>query len=139
MRLIFADTFYWAASINPGDNWHKKVLAVTATLNQIQIVTTDEVLIEVLNFFSSSGSFMRQNAVSLVNGITGNSNVQVVPQTHESFKAGLVLYEHRLDKGYSLTDCISMNTMNHLRITEVLTHDQHLTQEGFTILLRDYN
>ena len=43
------------------------------------------------------------------------------------------LYEQRLDKGYSLTDCISMNVMKQLNITEVLSHDKHFTQEGFTI------
>ena len=63
-----------------------------------------------------------------------NPAVQVIPQDHESFVAGLNLYEKRLDKGYSLTDCISMNTMNQLEILEVLTHDQHFTQEGFIIL-----
>jgi predicted nucleic acid-binding protein len=63
-----------------------------------------------------------------------NPAVQVIPQDHESFVAGLNLYEKRLDKGYSLTDCISMNTMNQLEIIEVLTHDQHFTQEGFIIL-----
>jgi uncharacterized protein len=24
MKQLFADTFYWIASINPGDNWHSK-------------------------------------------------------------------------------------------------------------------
>jgi hypothetical protein len=38
-------------------------------------------------------------------------------------------------KYYSLTDCISMNLMRGRGITEILTHDQHFTQEGFTILL----
>ncbi|AFZ59358.1 hypothetical protein H6G54_03460 [Anabaena cylindrica FACHB-243] len=33
-----------------------------------------------------------------------------------------------------LTDGISMNIMNQLEIIEVLTHDQHFTQEGFIIL-----
>jgi predicted nucleic acid-binding protein len=47
---------------------------------------------------------------------------------------GLKLYQQRLDKGYSLTDCISMNTMRKSGITEVLTHDLHFTQEGFIIV-----
>ena len=36
---------------------------------------------------------------------------------------------------YSLTDCISMETMRAEGIREILTHDNHFTQEGFTILL----
>ena len=48
-----------------------------------------------------------------------------------------VFAEHksRPDKAYSLTDCISMETMRHEGISEILTHDAHFTQEGFTILL----
>jgi predicted nucleic acid-binding protein len=46
----------------------------------------------------------------------------------------LSLYKARADKGYSLTDCISMNTMRERNLTEVLTHDQHFAQEGFSLL-----
>jgi predicted nucleic acid-binding protein len=48
-----------------------------------------------------------------------------------------VLYPARLDKGYSLTDCISMNVMRRDGLSEVLTNDEHFTQEGFRCLLRD--
>jgi uncharacterized protein len=137
MRLIFADTFYWVASINPADQWHRQVLAVTATLNQTTIFTTDEVLVEVLNFFAEDGTHMRQNALKLVNGILSNSRIQSIRQTHESFLDGLSLYANRQDKGYSLTDCISMSTMRKHQINEVLTHDVHFRQEGFTLLLGD--
>jgi len=44
------------------------------------------------------------------------------------------LYEQRPDKEYSLTDCISMQVMKAMGITEVLTHDRHFVQEGFIIL-----
>lgn len=47
-----------------------------------------------------------------------------------------MLYHARLDKGYSLTDCISMCTMQNGRITEVLTDDVHFEQEGFRALFR---
>jgi predicted nucleic acid-binding protein len=39
--------------------------------------------------------------------------------------------------GYSLTDCISMDTMRQLGIAEVLTNDRHFEQEGFRALFRD--
>jgi uncharacterized protein len=62
--------------------------------------------------------------------------VQIVSQTTDSFSAGLNLYRARLDKGYSLTDCISMETMRHEGITDVLTNDAHFEQEGFRALFR---
>ncbi len=57
------------------------------------------------------------------------------PQSHQTFLDGLALYKARPDKGYSLTDCISMEAMRQEGITEILTHDGHFTQEGFVILL----
>ena len=60
----------------------------------------------------------------------------MIPQSHQSFLDGLALYKARPDKGYSLTDCISMQVMRREGITEILTHDDHFTQEGwFAILL----
>lgn len=135
MRTIFADTFYWTASINPRDNWHGQVIAITRRLEQFCLVTTEEVLAETLTFFSAYGSQMRQRACQLVQGIIKNPNIQVVHQTHESFLAGLTLYQNRPDKEYGLIDCISMQTMGELEIIEILTHDKHFTQEGFVILL----
>jgi predicted nucleic acid-binding protein len=62
-------------------------------------------------------------------------SVEVMTQSHESFLAGLALYERRADKQYSLVDCISMNVMRQRRIREILTHDRHFEQEGFVRLL----
>jgi predicted nucleic acid-binding protein len=56
-------------------------------------------------------------------------------QKQALFISGLTLYEARLDKSYSLTDCVSMVVMQQEEIQEVLTHDKHFAQEGFTILL----
>jgi predicted nucleic acid-binding protein len=54
-----------------------------------------------------------------------------------SFLSGLQLYGTRLDKGYSLTDCISMQTLWSIGITDVLTNDVHFEQEGFRALFRE--
>ncbi|MBO1350323.1 MAG: type II toxin-antitoxin system VapC family toxin [Hormoscilla sp. GUM202] len=64
-----------------------------------------------------------------------NPTIEVVSHSAELFSAGLELYENRLDKGYSLTDCISMQVMRSRGITELLTQDRHFVQEGFVILL----
>lgn len=77
---------------------------------------------------------MKNGAIDFVNGILNNNQIKVISQTHNGFLRGLKLYSQRLDKGYSLTDCISMSVMKELRINEVLTHDKHFKQEGFTIL-----
>lgn len=137
MKQVFADAFYWIASINPGDDWYARTRTVTATLKQVQIVTIDEVLTEVLTFYSSHGSPMRQRTAQLIDLVMNDPKKQTIPQSRESFMAGLALYTNCLDKEYSLTDCISMQMMRQLGITEVLTRDRHFTQEGFTILLSE--
>ena len=68
--------------------------------------------------------------------IRSDPNIQVVEQTHHSFIDGLIRYANRLDKGYSLQDCVSMNVMESEGVTEVLTNDRHFEQEGFTILMQ---
>jgi uncharacterized protein len=135
MRTVFADALYWVALTNPHDQWHQQALAASRTLQRVRLVTTEEVLVEYLNFLASAGSHLRRKAREAVRRMAQNPNVEIIPQTHENFQAGLNLYEQRPDKGYSLTDCISMLAMRSRGITEILTHDHHFAQEGFALLL----
>jgi hypothetical protein len=50
MKTIFADTFYWIALLNPKDNWYDSVIKVSQFIANSQIITTEEVLTEVLTF-----------------------------------------------------------------------------------------
>src|SRR5262249_51199045 len=50
-------------------------------------------------------------AAQFVRRILRDPQIDVLPQSSASFQAGLELYEQRLDKGYSLVDCISMVSM----------------------------
>jgi predicted nucleic acid-binding protein len=134
MRLTFVDTLYFIASINPRDQWHQKALEVGATLKG-DLVTTEAVLIELLNFFAAYGHEMRVKSAAVVYDSLDLPGVQVIEQTRDSFLSALSLYNARQDKSYSLTDCMSMNTMRDLRIADVLTHDRHFTQEGFNVML----
>jgi predicted nucleic acid-binding protein len=135
MRTLFADTFYWVALINRGDQWHPQVIQLTGSLGSVRLVTTEEVLVEMLTALRDVGAAVRKAAVETVRDLQSNPNVDVRPQTPESFAAGLDLYERRADKAYSMTDCISMEVMRARGLTEALTHDRHFVQEGFVVLL----
>lgn len=135
MRVVFIDTFYWIALANPRDDWHQKAMDVSKSLQETRFVTTDEVLVEFLTLLSSFGPEMRRAAVRLARSVLSDPNTKVIPQTRSSFLSGLTLYEACPDKQYSLTDCISMQTMKEQGLTEALTNDRHFQQEGFTILL----
>ncbi len=52
MRKIFVDTLYFVALINKNDQWRSKALEAKAEVTDAKFVTTEIVLIEVLNFLS---------------------------------------------------------------------------------------
>lgn len=135
MKKVFADSNYWIALINPRDQWRVQVVEISKSLGPALLVTTDEVLIEVLNYFAERGDEARHTAALNVQEILINQNVEVIPSSHDGFIEGLTLYLSRLDKGYSLTDCISMNVMRGHGLTDILTHDRHFRQEGYRPLL----
>jgi predicted nucleic acid-binding protein len=110
-------------------------LAVSESLKPLQIVTTEEVLTEALTFYAESGNYQRKRIVNFVDSILNSPQTNIIHQTHQSFLAGFSLCRERIDKGYSLTDCISMQTMREMGITEVLTRVAKLSA-GIAISLR---
>jgi hypothetical protein len=98
-------------------------------------VTTEAVLGEVLNFYAAFRTEMRQAAAGTVQDVLDDDRIDVVPSSHSSFMDGLELYVARSDKDYSMVDCMSMQVMRSRDLNDVLTHDQHFSQEGFNVLL----
>jgi uncharacterized protein len=135
MRVIFADTCYWIALANPKDQLSTVVKNVSKELGEVHIYTTDSVIEEFLNYFCKLGQHMRVLAVGLVSKIYDDPNTTVFPQTRATLKKAIELYAQRSDKKYSLTDCISMETMTQHKLTEVLTDDHHFSQEQFMVLI----
>ena len=137
MKRVFVDAVYWIARANQRDQWREAAIAAHRRLgSDVQLVTTEEILTELLTHLSTGGAESRRRAVATVRAIMDDPNTQVVEQTHESFIDGMRRYANRLDKGYSLQDCVSMNVMESEGITETLTNDHHFEQEGFTILMK---
>jgi predicted nucleic acid-binding protein len=134
---VFADTFYWISLASPGDGAHDRATAFDLSPKRPPIVTTEEVLTEFLTFFAEKGAFLSK-AVAVARLIFADESIRLLPQTHRTFRDGFNLFANRPDKGYSLTDCISMQTMRQQGITGVLTDDRHFEQEGFRALLRTF-
>ena len=137
MPTAFADTSYWIAKSFPDDQWYEAALRAERRLgNPLYLVTTQEVLTEFLASVAGNEP-KRSLGINVIDRIHNNSRIEVVPQTPESFQKGLELYRNRLDKGYSLVDCISMRLMADRGITQALTSDHHFNQEGqYTALMR---
>jgi len=136
VTAVFADTFYWTALTSTGDQAHRQALDLSHSLKPDRIVTTCDVLDEYLAYFSGARPSVRQKAGATVAALLEDTLVQVAPQNQAMFLAGLELYRARPDKGYSLTDCISMVIMRREGLTDILTNDHHFEQEGFRPLFR---
>jgi uncharacterized protein len=134
MKQIFADTSYWIGLVNPRDQIHQKAINVTQQLSSVRLLTTEMVLVELLNCFSDSP--FRRAVAGMVLKLRDDRNVRIVPQTSEQFEVARERYQRADDKTWSLTDCVSFQVMEAEQIQAVLTHDQHFAQAGFETLLR---
>jgi predicted nucleic acid-binding protein len=136
VRTVFADSLFWLGIIVKRDEYHSSAVKAVAALGQVRLLTTHEVLTEVIAGLSRYGAPIRAAGIAHVVAILQDPGVLVVEQSGASFREGLSRLARRLDKAYSLTDCISMNTMDQFAIREVLTYDRHFVQEHFVALMR---
>jgi predicted nucleic acid-binding protein len=134
MKQIFADTSYWIGLVNPRDQIHQKVMRITQELSSVRLLTTEMVLVELLNSFSDSP--FRRAVAGMVLKLRNDRNVRIVPQTSEQFESALRRYKRAADKSWSLTDCASFQVMEAEQMQAALTHDQHFAQAGYETLLR---
>ena len=134
-RQIFLDTSYAIALSAPQDVHHDraKVLAVKIQQDNVAIVTTRAVMIEIGNSLSRQRN--RSIAVSLLRALEMDSRITIEPMSEELFAQGVSLFASRRDKDWSLVDCISFVVMQQRNIAEALTADEHFKQAGFTAML----
>ena len=136
MKEVFADTSYFVALFDPNDEWHSRAIEVEKQVSDYRVVTTEFVIVEILNYFSRSRPEIRVGIVDTVHRILDDAEIDTTKCSHDAVLSGLALYEARPDKSYSLTDRISMNLMRERGIHVALTHDGNFKQEGFIVLLR---
>lgn len=132
MTEYFADSWFFVARLDRSDSHHTRAKQLEARLRFATIVTHDGVLTEVLTFFSGYGRSSRTEASRVIRDLVETKIA--IPSSRDLFLNALSLYESRLDKEYSLVDCMSMILMRERGITHVLTNDHHFRQEGFTVV-----
>ncbi|MBC8265279.1 MAG: type II toxin-antitoxin system VapC family toxin [Anaerolineales bacterium] len=135
MRKVFVDTAAWIALINISDDLHVPAQQVMSALRQqkVRLVTTKFALLEVADALSAP--VIRSQTAAFVDGLWCLSVLRIIPASHELLAEGWGLYKQRLDKEWSLTDCISFAVMTRERITQAFTSDHHFEQAGFVKLL----
>ena len=133
MTPCFADTFYFLALVNPKDEAHKLATAEAYTSRR-PLVTTIWVLTEVADALAVGGN--RRLFGPLLDQLRSDPRLSIIREADDWFERGVDLYRQRLDKEWSLTDCISFVVMREHDLTEALTADHHFEQSGFVILLK---
>ena len=130
---LFLDTLYVQALLNRRDQYHGQAVAFAPRLRTAaEVWITEAVLVEIGNALSAID---RVGAARFIGSCYTTPNIRVVPVTTELLRAGLALYEARLDKGWGLTDCISFVVMHEHGLTDAVTADSHFQQAGFRALL----
>lgn len=135
MRTVFADANYWIGLFNPKDQLHDAAMAASRTLTRTRLVTSEMVLVEVLNGLAEYPA-LRGQVVLAVDAIMADPNTEVVPQSALLFRDALAHFRQHHDKQWGLTDCSSFVIMRQRGLHEALTHDHHFEQAGYTALLR---
>ena len=133
MKPIFADSFYFLALLRLEDSAHARALAASQNRTE-RLVTTAWVLTEVADALAVPG--MREGFPRLLAALRADPACTIVPPTQNLFDAGVELYVRRVDKAWSLTDCISFVVMREHGINEALTGDHHFEQAGFIAVLK---
>src|SRR5688500_11718725 len=97
-----------------------------------RLVTSDSVLVEVLNGAAGRGKAARDAATTLAEQLLQDTSVVVVPQTRDLLRRALTLYAGRSDKTWGVTDIMSMISMDERNIREVISSDHHFDQAGYS-------
>jgi predicted nucleic acid-binding protein len=132
MTAIFADTFFYVALLSRRDKRHRAAHQWSSQW-RVQIVTTEFVLLEVANFCRSPRD--REKFAAFAKSLETNPLTTLIPCDSAWYQKGLAHFAARLDKEWSLTDCISFVAMEEYGLTDALTDDRHFEQAGFNILL----
>jgi predicted nucleic acid-binding protein len=131
--IYFADTFYFLSRLNPQDRAHARAMTYPASRRDF-LVTTEWVIMELADGLCDARN--RRGFAAFYRRLNRSRDIEIVEADHRLFEAGMSLYENRLDKDWSLTDCTSFIVMQDRNITDALTADHHFEQAGFNALLK---
>ncbi|MEA2989674.1 MAG: uncharacterized protein QOG83_2385, partial [Alphaproteobacteria bacterium] len=86
MRAVFADTGYWIAIANPHDALHQAASKIGGELGTHRFVTSEMVLVELLNALGGDGDHLRRAAANVAQEIIDDPTIELVPQTAQLFR-----------------------------------------------------
>lgn len=134
-RVVYADTAAFLALANKRDTLHKRAKEVRNRIarERCPVLTTEWVLAEFLNAMQRPPA--RSLGIQMVERLRQSQRTEILSASAEDWQKGYDLYQSRLDKAWSLIDCISMKICQERSIREVFTSDRNFEQAGYVILM----
>jgi predicted nucleic acid-binding protein len=132
MSACFADTYFFIALLFENDEAHAQAQARVAELSG-RPYTSVWVLTEVADALAVPGR--RERFAPFLQFLRASPLVTIVPPDQTLFDRGVVFYDGRPDKSWSLTDCISFVIMQDHGLRDALTGDHRFEQAGFNLLM----
>jgi len=134
MSHFFLDTSYLIALELANDQNHFRAKEHWNHLDRqfLQLTTTSYVFNEIVTFLNSRN--FHSKAIEIGDNLLNSSIINLIPIDQRLFLSAWQYFVKHPDKSYSLTDCASFVVMNQLKISYVLTFDNHFRQAGFTKL-----
>ena len=134
---VFLDTSFVVALAARTDENHSLALEIAQALksSRTRIITTQAILLEIGNTFTKVP--YRQAATSIRENLLSDPSVTILPVTDALLGRAWNLFAERIDKEWSITDCLSFVVMSDLGLSLALTADRHFKQAGFRAILRE--
>lgn len=136
MERWFIDTCFLIALASRSDQHHERAIELLDQVERgnVSLVTTSAVLLELGAALSRLA--LRAGAITIIRELQADARVEIINVHGDLLEQGLALFERRLDKEWSLADCISFEVMTRLGLAQALTSDAHFEQAGFVALMK---
>jgi hypothetical protein len=134
-KAVFLDTGFAIALTSPRDRYHARAVHLADELKTSgsAIITTHAVLLEIGAALAKVS--YREAAVSIIEMLENDADVEIIPLQDDLFVEAFELFRGRMDKEWSLTDCMSFVVMRQRGIQFALAADIHFQQAGFKAML----
>jgi predicted nucleic acid-binding protein len=133
-RDAFVDTSALYAIIDRKDSHHLMMSGLVRQLLQSRrrLITTDYIVCEAINLANARpGNQVGERILDLIDRSSALRVEWVGSARCEATKS---FYRRHSDHRYSFTDCTSFVIMRELKLSQVLTTDEHFREAGFEVL-----
>jgi uncharacterized protein len=127
--VIFVDTSFWAAFLNPRDGRHDEALALFERHERGQLLTSNHVRGETWTFLRRRAG--HTGAVTFLDVVERSPRIEVVSVSADVEADALRWLRRHDEREYSFVDATSFSLMRALRVRRALAFDGDFSAAGF--------